>query len=113
MGSTEILLFSPTEYKPDHLSMAHSSNNNAPLLWIIGPTAICLTLLFISVNHHTVAMQERLSGERPVVEHKMEAPAHHMEAAPADSLHHEAAAADSLHHEAAPAAEGAHMEEHH
>lgn len=87
----------------------NSASNKSPFLWLIGPVAVALTLMFTGINHATIQPQEQLSGERPVSP-KVEAPKHedhHDHNAAGDTLHHEASA-DTTHHEAA-----GHEEAHH
>ena len=39
------------------------ASEKASLLWTIGPAAVLLTLLFVSVNNNTIGPKTRLMGE--------------------------------------------------
>ena len=76
------------------------SSEKAGLLWAIGPVAVLLTLLFVSVNNHTIGPKNRLMGDHGVEVKKENVTATH------DSTH---AAQDTTHQakaeEAHPATE--------
>jgi hypothetical protein len=99
---TKFGYFRPPNTKPTIQQMAqNSASNKGPFLWLIGPVAVALTLMFTSINHATVQPQEQLSGEHPATQ-KVEAPkheAHNEHSTAGDTLHHEAAA-DTTHHDA-------------
>jgi hypothetical protein len=53
------------------MAQNHSSEKS-PLLWLIIPIAVLLTLLFVSVNHNVVAPKPQLGGDfsEIKIEHK-------------------------------------------
>ena len=59
------------------------ASEKAGLLWTIGPVAVLLTLLFISVNNNTVGPKSRLMGDHGATEKKEHA------VAKSDTTHHE------------------------
>ena len=65
------------------------SSEKAGLLWAIGPVAVLLTLLFVSVNNNTIGPKNRLMGDHGVAVKK-----ENVEATP-DSTH---TTQDSTHH---------------
>jgi hypothetical protein len=76
------------------MAQNHSSEKS-PLLWLIIPIAVLLTLLFVSVNNHVVAPKPQLGGDfsEIKIEHKDST------ATESDTLH-TAAAMDSTGHAA-------------
>lgn len=47
------------------MSQSSGSKESTFFLWTIVPVAAMLTLLFVSVNHHTVPNKEVLDGSHP------------------------------------------------
>jgi hypothetical protein len=66
--------------------MASQTGNKESVffLWIIGPIAVLLTLLFVGVNNNTIPPKTILDGNRPTAPAAVETPA--AAVAPADSL---------------------------
>jgi hypothetical protein len=59
------------------------ASEKAGLLWTIGPVAVLLTLLFVSVNNNTIGPKSRLMGDHGATvkkEHAVEK---------SDTTHHE------------------------
>jgi hypothetical protein len=70
------------------MSNQHSSEK-AGLLWAIGPVAVLLTLLFVSVNNNTTGPKNRLMGDHGAeVKKENVAAAHDSTHAVQDTTHH-------------------------